>query len=764
MEPNCSNCPFSGQKKVYGEGYKVEGSKVYLSDDETFNVVLVAMAPARVELVEGHPLVGESGQHLRRVLHQLGVDKYYATNVLLCQITSDLGEIIKAAAECCKERLLEEIRSKHPKLVIALGDLPLRTLTDLDYKITEAVGRLFPSEVGPLMPALHPAYYLRRPEDAMDFTECMRAGVRMLSGTYQQAGPVEYTLVTGDNAASILEELNHHEYISVDLETSGYSAVKLHPDYILEMGLAASSDHAYIVPGPEVYRFKDLLETKKCIGWNIKFDALFLKAVGIDLNIYFDGLLAHYRLDERPHGHGLKRVAQIYLGAADWEADIKRYLPHPKTDSYAIIPKDVLRTYCSKDVCYTYQLWQLLGPEMKDDWVFWNVLMPATRMFVEVEWHGIKVDPDKILNMHTYLTEELNNLGQEVYTLAGRAFNMGSPAQVAEVLYDDFRVPMSLRYGRSTNKDLLEEYRDAYPIVDKILSWREAAKMEGTYIQGLVKNLDNDFRIHPSYKLFGAVTGRLSSEDPSIMNVKRDSKLKEIYLPEPGQLMANFDFKQMELRWYCIYAHDEVLREILMQEPTPEEPHRGDPHYAIGAIAFGPGRAMELRVAAKEVVFGVLYLRSLASLEREYGREVAAELKKAMNELIPKHKEYTENVLEQVRTLGYVESWFKRRRNFPLITSANRHKVEKQAVNMPMQSAASDLNLLAGMLHLWSIKDKYNIRPHFCVHDSSVISIPNKEVVPMLRKEIEDKAYEIVKGAMPFTVDVKVGPNWGTVK
>lgn len=750
---SCEGCPLGGQRQVFGEGSKSIGQKE--STVEQYDVVCVGMAPAKDELRLNRPFVGLSGQVLRGTLHQLGIHNYYLTNTLLCSITTETDSEIKKAVKCCYPRLLEEIQERNPKLTIALGDLPLKTLSDTKYSIKEIEGRVIHSEVGMLLPVSHPAYYLRRPEDAMDFVECMRAGVRILEDRYQQAGDVNSVVVTEDSKDRVLESLSKYEYLAVDTETTGFDAYGMNPNRVLEMGISPSSDLAYIVPHDLIASFKELLETKKLLMWSAKFDCSFLRQHGISPNIYFDGMLAHYCLDERSHSHGLKKVARTYLGSEDWEEGIKQYLPNKNT-TYDSIPTAVRYEYLSKDVARTYQLWEVLEGEVESSRAFWDLLMPATKMFSEIEHRGIRIDGNKLLESYEWLREEVDKLEQELFELAGESFNPRSPKQVGEILYGRLGVPMDPGYGPTTNKQVLEAYREEYEAVDKLLTLRERYKDRDTYLAGFAKRLDRNFRVHPTFKLHGQVAGRIASENPAMMNVKSGSRVKEIFVAEPGRLLAEFDFKGMELRWYCIYSKDEVLIDMLLKG--------ADPHSEICKVVYGDTEeSHSKRLFVKTLVFGRLYGRSRASFSRLGTDEEVDHLLEAIDSKFPGLRGYSERLRKQVHTKGYVESYFGRRRRFPIITDATKARVERQAGNMPTQSAGSDLNLSC-MLHLWDRKEELDIYPLFPVHDSILIDIPNKEAVPILKKIIEEKALEVVNGALPFPVDADWGVNWSMDK
>lgn len=773
IEPNCKDCPIGTNPQVKGIGTQAEGTRLLAvrGDEVQFDLVAVGMAPASTEQQRGMPMVGPSGQFFRKTIHQLGLERYYITNCLLCAIPTWASPAeISLAQTCCKARLESEIIAHTPKLILAMGDMPFHQLCDVDYPITEHQGRLFLTHLNiPLVPVMHPAAYLRRPDDAYDFIECTRAGVRYLTNNYHQAGEPTRERVTPDNVDRILAELWKHDVLTVDTETTGFQALGLQPDTILEAGISFDEKHCYIVEPDMLLKFKEVLETKKINGWNLFFDARFLKAAGITPNIFFDGMLAHYCLDERQGSHGLKKVARVYLGADDWEANIKKYLKNPKSDSYAVIPKEERQAYLAKDVCYTHQLYELLDQEVGNNWVLNNVLVPATRVFTETMFDGVPIDPYKLVEMKQLLWQDICQDEREIWDMAGKVFNIMSPVEVSQVIYDDLGVPIDPKFGRSTNKKLFEKLRDEYELVDRIVLHREMNHDLSQYVEGFAKRIDKNFRVHPTIRMFGTVTGRISSEDPSIMNIKRDGRVKEVFVANKGKLLAEFDLKGAELRWYCLYAEDDTLQDILLHGFQGDlgveltEDQRRDPHFMIGAIAHGVEKAAELRVASKNLVFGRLYLRGIASIERQYGKETTASLIRVMDQLVPNHKKYTQMIKRQLRDQGYVESYFGRKRRYPLITDENRSEAQRQAVNMPIQSASSDLNLL-NLIWLYEHRSEFNVKPMFTVHDSIMVEIPDESVIGTVKNALEEHAKSVVGQDLGFTYDVKYGESWGNSK
>ena len=756
---NCSECPFDGGVKVPGEGCTTIDEKVIaVKEERQYDVAVVAMAPAEEECKQGRVLVGVSGQILRKHLYQFGIKDYYACNVLLCPITDDAG--VAQAVKCCRS-VVEEVREKKPILTIALGDLPLHTLApDIKYTIKECEGRVLPSLVGPMLPVTHPAYYWRNPEKIFDFTECMRSGIRFLHNKYTQAVEPTYTLVDSDNLGDVLNKLDRYDKVAVDLETTGFHAYGWEPNRILEMGISGDHEHAYIVPAEMIIEFKDILEKKKCRWWNAQFDCAFLKQIGINANADFDGMLAHYSLDERPYSHGLKRVAQIYLGTDDWEKDIDRYIPtrQKKTISYEVIPSEVRNKYLSKDVTRTYQLCDVLE-DLTNKPVFDKLLMPACRMFIEIENRGMRIDPVKLMDLEEIFSNELDRLDKEIHDEIGEWINANSPKQVSDLIYNRMGIPVDPHFGFSTSKQYLESFRDSYPVIDKILDYRELSKAKGGYVEQFARFVDRQFRIHPFIKIPAAVTGRLASENPSIMNIKSIKELKRIFIAEPGRLLGYFDVKGNELRWYCIYSGDKELTKILREG--------GDPHELVRMEVYGPQEFGDewdhQRTWAKAVVFGRIYKRGRKDIERQVGHNVIDAVMGAVDNIAPDIDRYYKMIMQKVRSQGYLESYFGRRRRFSLITPDTLHEVERQAVNFPIQSAGSDLMLL-NMLHIFENRKKWDVWPFWPLHDSITMDIPDTSVLLEVRKEMEAYSLDLVNGVMPFPWETRFGHNWAMDK
>jgi DNA polymerase-1 len=274
----------------------------------------------------------------------------------------------------------------------------------------------------------------------------------------------------------------------------------------------------------------------------------------------------------------------------------------------------------------------------------------------------------------------------------------------------------------------------------------------------LLEFLDTDYRIHPFLKLFGTVTGRLSAEDPSVLNIVKNKVIKSGYLPETGHYWGVADHKQMELRIYALLSGDKFLEKVF-QDPTI------DPHQMISdELERRSGKRFE-RDVVKSGVFGRLYGRGLESYIYRFGlsRESAREFVKIIDALFPGIDKYKRSIQETIHKQGYLENYFGRRRRFPLITPELRHEIYRMGVNFPVQSTASDVNLSC-MLHIYENRERLGATPMFPVHDSIVMDLVDKECAILVKKEIEEFSDNLVDHKMVFRVEMEVGKNWGEVE
>jgi len=473
--------------------------------------------------------------------------------------------------------------------------------------------------------------------------------------------------------------------------------------------------------------------------------------------IGYDTLLAHFLIDEREFAHGLKILAGKYLGAPDWEDALKVYLPNKKT-SYDNIPDHILYPYAARDVCYTYQLKKIFEESIaqKGNGTFAKLLMPCTNMFNDLRHKGVKVDVEEIMTLDTYFDSEYSQLEQKIWNEVGWPISPTSPADVKRYMYDELGLEPSRQYGYTTSKKWMNHFLDIDGI-KMIIEARELSKLRSTYIQGLAKFVGPDLRVHPFTKLHGTVTGRISTSDPSIMNITKRGGIKNIYVPsDKDGYILDVDFSGMELRCYAVLSDDKYLQGLLNDN--------ADPHSIVaGEASQRAGRLIE-RGPAKAAVFGKMYGRGLESFKTglRLEEDAAIELIKTIETFFPSLAQYHQGVRANIHQRGELVSYFGRRRRFPLITRDNVHEIYRQGGNFGIQSMASDVNLYC-MLHMYSLIEQTGATPLFPVHDSIVFDLQEGglENVQFIKEEMQRFAEEMTGNLVPFKVDAKVGRTWG---
>jgi len=798
---NCKECPLSGNQKVLGEGTddklvgrivdrpmekyhfvaKAWEEELVRNYESTYKVAVVAISPVDEELRRGRPMVGWSGRLIRESLRKVGVKRYYLTNALLCNYPEGMtNSKIMEAARCCRPRLLAELERLRVKLVIAFGNVPLEAITKTDYQITKIEGRIIPFGDFSILPISHPAGLRKSTSNFRDYIDLLRLGPRYLLGTYQQSQIPNVTVANAENLGEICRDIEAHGLVAVDLETTknGFYPYGRDPDKIRCVVVATSDRDVYIIPGysspyyeehPNFVqdpRLKKVLGEVDCITHNGPFDMGFLRQEGYDkVKIHFDTFLAHYMFDEREYSHGLKSLGHRYNGAPDWETGIKDFLPH-KFSSYDLIPTEELYKYAAWDGTQTYQLSEGVGFRRKVPKVYWDLIVPCANMFTDIRHRGFRIDMDVLFAMDETLEQEYGAAVEELETLVGFPVNPLSALEMISLLYNHLKLPPYQRYGRTSSKKVLALYGN--PICDSIKECREVAKFKSTYVIGMASFLDFDSRIHPFTKIHGAVTGRISTEDPSVMNITKRRGIKKLYLPEEGQILLEADQGQMEFRCYGVIGPDQHMKDLFLadRDPHMEVAHALALLRGLDWASMTDGEKRALRQRCKNGDFGRLYGRGLESFIYGYGldREGAMAFVDTIDGVFPGIKAYNKQVKKEIHGQGYLESFFERRRRFGLLLDETKNEAYRQGANFKVQSMASDINLF-GMLELWRQHEALGIFPMFPVHDSIIMSIPDISVIPEVKRIMEDTARDLVNGETKFVVDMNYGPSWGeTIK
>jgi DNA polymerase-1 len=407
--------------------------------------------------------------------------------------------------------------------------------------------------------------------------------------------------------------------------------------------------------------------------------------------------------------------------------------------------------------------------EQKLEDVYEKMDLPLAPVLADIERVGIRVDPNELGKMSQTMEKEIRRLEKEIWKLAGSEFNVNSPTQLAEILFDKLNLQPNARRGkakaRSTAADILEELSVQHPLPAKIIEYREIAKLKSTYVDALPKLIHPETRrLHTSFSQTGTATGRLSSSDPNLQNIPIRTELgREIraaFVAEKGKILLSADYSQIELRIMAHFSKDPVLVEAFRNGE--------DIHARTAQEVFGVGpmaQNAEHRRAAKAINFGIIYGLSPFGLAQQLGIE-QKEAAKFINAYFTRYrgvKDYLDNIIAETRKTGVAKTLFGRIRPIPEINSPQmqlRNFAERTALNSPLQGTAADLIKLA-MIRIDQrlATEKFDAKMILQVHDELLFEVPTKERAK-LEKLVQEEMEGVHKLAVPIVVEISSGPNW----
>ena len=429
--------------------------------------------------------------------------------------------------------------------------------------------------------------------------------------------------------------------------------------------------------------------------------------------------------------------------------------------------------YACQDAALALELERILWEKIetkKLDRLYEDIERPLIGLLARMEVYGVRVDPGVLKSMSKELAGELGRLEKEIHALAGGAFNINSPRQLADILFHKLGLPAARRTkitkGYSTSLDILEELAAVHPLARHVLDYRRMAKLKSTYADALPQLINPATgRIHTSYNQTVASTGRLSSSDPNLQNIPVrgpwGARFRRAFIPDKGHLLLAADYSQIELRVLAHLSQDPKLIATFLEDR--------DVHEETARLVFGDSTGEETRRRAKIINFSIVYGTSAFSLAKELGTS-AAEAQKFIDRYfgeLPGVKAYLDRVVEEARERGYSETILGRKRQVPELRMPDRNLQQagrRIALNNPIQGSAADLVKVA-MLRAARELDarKLGTRMILQVHDELVFEVPEREkadVEPLVRKAMEGAAELLV----PLKVRLGFGPNWADAK
>jgi DNA polymerase-1 len=534
-------------------------------------------------------------------------------------------------------------------------------------------------------------------------------------------------------------------------------------------------------------RLKPVLEDTSLlkIGQNIKYDSLVLARHGIAIGPVDDTLLISYALDGGKMGHGMDALAERHLGHVCLSFDkVMEHAPGAKKadKNFSGVPIDKATEYAAEDADVTLRLWHALKPRLAAErltTVYETLERPLVAIIVEMERTGIKVDKSILSRLSSTFSQRIARLEEDVYELVGHKFNLGSPKQLGELLFDRLKLPggkktktgqwetrAGLLDDLATNEELPD---DARKLINTMLEWRQLAKLKSTYTDALPGYVHPDSgRIHTSYALAATTTGRLASSEPNLQNIpvrtKEGREIRTAFIAETGHKLISADYSQIELRVLAHIADIPQLRKAFADGL--------DIHAMTASEMFGvPVKDMpsDVRRRAKAINFGIIYGISAFGLAAQLGisKQEAGEYITTYFKRFPGIRGYMDATKKFAHENGYVETIFGRRVHYPEINTKNpsmRGFLERAAINAPIQGSAADIIRRAMIRMPAAISAAaLDTRMLLQVHDELIFEAKTTEVdkaIPVIKRVMESSAEPAIRLAVPIQVDAKAATNW----
>ena len=528
-----------------------------------------------------------------------------------------------------------------------------------------------------------------------------------------------------------------------------------------------SMDEVITVLGPVIEENQD-----KIVGQNLKFDIPILSRHGINITKFLaDTMLMSYVLNSTATRHGMDRLADYYLNYTTTKyTDVTGTAS--KQISFAQVKLDVATDYAAEDADITLRLYNVLSPLLKEKPIQEKLLedleYPLVHVLSRVEQNGAKIDKKKLANHSKELSEKIDELSSAAFKIAGEEFNLDSPKQLLEILYEKLGLPVLKKTPKgqpSTNEDTLQRLSEEYELPKIILQYRTLAKLKSTYTDSLI-NIENPKtkRIHTSYQQAVTSTGRLSSTEPNLQNIPiktaEGRRIREAFVPEKGNILISADYSQIELRIMAHLSDDKNLTNAFNNDI--------DVHSSTAAEVFGVSIedvSQDQRRSAKAINFGLMYGMSAFGLTRQLGipRGEAQEYLDTYFARYTGVRDYMDNIKAKAKEDKFVETIMGRRLYLNEINAANglrRQAAERAAINAPLQGSAADI-IKKAMLDIDQLllNEMQEVKMIMQVHDELVFECP-KDNADMVMQKMKDTMEKTVKLNIPLIAEAAIGYNW----
>ena len=590
-----------------------------------------------------------------------------------------------------------------------------------------------------------------------------------------------YTLVdTAEKRATLISELSKQTSFCFDTETT---ALDIFEAQILGLAISFKETEAYYVNMPEkeeeikqvLKEFEGIFLDEKIekIAHNFKYDFLILKKYGLDVkgNI-FDTMLAHY-LVQPDMKHKMDILSEYYLGYKPVPIENLIGKKGKKQGNMKDVSIDLVKDYAAEDADITFRLKAILKKELEENKLteLYNTIeAPLIKVLADMEFEGIRLDSETLHDFSKELLQEITELEKGIIELAGEEFNIDSPKQLGDILFEKLKIVEKAKKTKtgqySTGEDVLSKIVNKHEIVPKILDYRSLKKLKSTYVDTLPELVNKKTgRLHTTFMQTVAATGRLSSNNPNLQNIpirtEKGREIRKAFIPRnEDYTILSADYSQIELRIIAALSQDEGMIEAFNSGQ--------DIHAATAAKVFDVPLnevTREMRSNAKMVNFGIIYgISAFGLAERiNISRTEAKEIIESYFSKYPKINQYMHDNIEFARKHGYVETIMKRRRYLNDINSANavvRGYAERNAINAPIQGSAADIIKIAMInIHKEFEKQQFKSKMLLQVHDELLFDVHHTEKEE-IQKIVTDKMEHAVKMDVPLTVESGFGNNW----
>ena len=790
---------------------------VKIDPDGVGEIVFLGEAPGYEEDQFNTPFVGDSGKLLRFLISKIDIPKENIrfTNCVRCRPPQNATPTLQQIRKC-SVHLLDEFTQNPPRIIVPLGNTPIKALRELG--LIDVEGTISNLQARPIQypgylvfPIYHPAYVLRNQNLMEDYIK----GFNDLENVFKNGVPESLTR-NYEFASEISELIKFFEFlkyekidlISYDIETSC-----LHPKengaeiLCFSIAWAPGKSFGFVLTQENKYEALQRLHTEilenpsiKKIIQHAKFELLWSMSINRTIVNIADTMLLHWHIDEKNSTHGLGKLALKYTDMGQYDSNLEKYKSEHKEcipdreykdkttgeikkGSYKNIPYEILLPYNCCDTDATFRVYKTIFPQINEKqlWVHDNIQIPSAYALADMELRGVLLDIDYLNFLNEDLPKNIKKIEEELFSFkevkelddeyksSGQdGINFNSTYHLKKLLFEKLKLP-SIGFTKkgkpSTDKDVLSLLSKRHTVPELILKRRSISTLHSTFVLTPIEH-NISGRVHTSYGMAHTETGRFNSRSPNLQNIPRDNLIKKMFIAEPDCYLLQIDYSQIELRVMAIFSGDKNLLQYFKDGE--------DIHKMIAAKIHKKDAVdvtKEERTAAKRIVFGLCYGQGARGLSEELGiNEIEAQdfLNKFFTEF-PSVKRWINKTRNTAESKGQVETLFGRIRRLPdaqLDDNMLKSRAIRQAINMPIQGTAADL-LSYKLAELWRFLKEKSLKTKMVltVHDSIVLNVPECEleyIIVAAKILMEDFTFDWVK--IPIVCEMELGKSWGDLK